>query len=95
MDIYDLKIIPLSEYHVEYLTRQINSDKLLQKVRTFEIMYDIEKNVYPLASEEQLQYLTDRMKKNKTGLTSSIMTTMFKTLQILFQTPSKMMKRCC
>ena len=80
IDVFDLKLIPLASYHVNYITSQIDNKELLLKVKQFEKQYDIKKQPYPIATETQLRELISFVKKSKPGFFISRITTMFELL---------------
>ena len=81
MDVLDLKLIPLSGFHTEYITRKIEKDELIRKVKEFEKSYDIDRKPYPVATEEQLNELILFLKTEKQGFISARVTTLFELLR--------------
>ena len=81
IDVFDLKIPPLTIYHIEYLTGKINNQALVSKVQDFEKLHDIEKQPYPIATQTQLQTLLSFIKNAKPGYFMARITTMFELLK--------------
>ena len=81
IDVFDLKIIPLTNHHIDYITRQIDNKELVSQVKQFEKKYDLVKQPYPLPTKDQLQALESYMKEVKPGFFISRITTMFQLLQ--------------
>ena len=81
LDIYDLKILPLSTFHIDYITRKIENAELLLNVKNFEDDYEIKKKPYPIANKAQLYELRSYMETEKQGFISARITTMFELLR--------------
>lgn len=81
LDIFDLKIVPLSKFHIAYLTRKIENAELISNVQEFEDTYDRIKKQYPIANNEQLNSLKLFMETEKQGFISARITTMFELLR--------------
>ena len=81
LDIYDLKILPLSTFHIDYITRKIENAELILNVKNFEEEYEIKKKPYPIANKAQLHELRSYMETEKQGFISARITTMFELLR--------------
>ena len=75
----------MAVYHIEYITRRIENEELLTKIKNYEEIYNVTKKPYPIANKNDLSRLEKFMETEKQGFIAARITTMFELLRNFFR----------